>query len=626
MGVIIKYVVELPDLAFKVSNDTLSGKYIVDTAIQIEMTRGIPGTSFQIQLFDLPKKVADSIFQKVGDTHDQQPANLVKLSVKLGYFDQPFGLVMDGIIERVQVQVQGDSLITTLRGLETGTRALHMTPFQTTLDPPIQVDAAITRILSNAKIVGGDFTQPATLDNNLQIALGNRTVRGQHLIDAIGDLAEIAGAELLVVDKKLWVGKPIAVTYPGMGEATRFTPGVNLGTFTPFTNHIPDENDPGLASHLTATTAEGFTFSVTGDPQLRPGHKVTVDNDDFRKGGEYRIHSLVHKFNMTEGYTCSGRAIKVTVDGNGHRRERFAQQPTADSLVEGFNQLAIASRKQRPSVEIGKVKTYSPGNASDNQNTSTLYYGQVFERTESQPSVATDVFDQNDNQLAKDRPIISPFAWHKCGLVVPVWKGMKAMLTHNLSLEDDSLVTGFTWSKRPVITPPRNEPGDWWLCLPVFADDYDGSSPPGDSTKAANDLVSKSGKRVIEVKGLRITVGTDKLGNVGDRPKDADEDALVIDHKKANIKISDSGDIVIVADSSGPKGKVSISNSGDIEIVADDSGKKGKVSISNSGDIKIVADDSGQKGKVSISSSGDIEMTADGSVTMKLTSSGVQIS
>jgi len=67
---------------------------------------------------------------------------------------------------------------------------------------------------------------------------------------------------------------------------------------------------------------------------------------------------------------------------------------------------------------------------------------------------------------------------------VPVYPGMKAVLNHNLGMKDDAMVMGFLWSEQPDIKPPGNNEGDWWLCLPI---DFNGSSPPEDSTKAVND-------------------------------------------------------------------------------------------------------------------------------------------
>jgi len=132
-------------------------------------------------------------------------------------------------------------------------------------------------------------------------------------------------------------------------------------------------------------------------------------------------------------------------------------------------------------------------------------------------------------------------------------------LNHNLNLPDDALVTGFLWSEQPLIEPPKNKEGDWWLCLPI---DFDASQPPTDSTKAANDLIANNGKRVIEVKGLKITVGNDKLPNVGERPREGNDDEFLIEHasgakilmKDGEIQLSDGKVTLKISD-----GKVDIS-------------------------------------------------------------------
>jgi hypothetical protein len=146
---------------------------------------------------------------------------------------------------------------------------------------------------------------------------------------------------------------------------------------------------------------------------------------------------------------------------------------------------------------------------------------------------------------------------------------MKALLSHNLNLPDDALVTGFLWSEKPALEPPKNKTGDWWLCLPI---DFDTSSPPSDSTKAANDLIANNGKRAIELKGLKITIGTAKLGNVGVRPMEGADDEFLIEHKKARIHIAADGSIEILADSEGGRGKITIASAGDIEMTANTNG------------------------------------------------------
>ena len=67
-----------------------------------------------------------------------------------------------------------------------------------------------------------------------------------------------------------------------------------------------------------------------------------------------------------------------------------------------------------------------------------------------------------------DKPIASPFAFDKCGLVVPVYQKMRALLVHGWNEPNDAVVDGFLWTSD--MTPPPNQAGDWWLCLPTQLD------------------------------------------------------------------------------------------------------------------------------------------------------------
>jgi hypothetical protein len=79
----------------------------------------------------------------------------------------------------------------------------------------------------------------------------------------------------------------------------------------------------------------------------------------------------------------------------------------------------------------------------------------------------------------------------------------------------------------------------------------DESGKPTASTKAANDLTAENGHRTIEAKGLRIAVGASKLVTVGTRPTEAEDDVLLIEHASAKIKIGSDGTIEMTASASG---------------------------------------------------------------------------
>jgi len=598
MGVIIKYLVEFPEASLKVSNDITLGDYTLDATINVTMKRGTDGCSFQIDLFDLPPAKASSLAALpnvlAGGSDTKSVLNDMgkKVVVKLGYFDGSFEKVLDGIIDSAVATVQTDKLVTTIKGLETATHALKQTSFASTFTPPTEVSDAIQQLLKDATIKGGEVSLPAKVDipapkpGDKPTKLTNKSAKGSHLMDGLNTLVTYANAELLVCDKSVRVGVPIkSDDY----APNKFVPGLTLGKFEPFKKTIPDQTDPTVSNLLTATTAEGFNFAVVGDPKIRPAQKMSVEMDTFSANGDYRIQEVTHKFSTSTGYTCEGSALKAVSDSNAKRRQDQTKKASADSIIDGLGQVASSHRKQSPSIEIGQIKSYTDGasgaastdSSAPKKNTASVYFGQVYDQKETQPSIHTPV-QNDDNQVANGKPIVSVFAWHKCGLTVPVYPGMKTVLSHDLTLEDDSLITGFIWSEQPAFDPPPNKKGDWWLSLPVFTSDGDPPIPPPDDTKIANDLTAKSGRRVIEVSGLKITVG--KMQSLGTRPTEGPADEFLIEHKKA------------------------------------------KIHIGSDGSMEIIADADGGKGKITIASGGEISMTATGSVTMKVGSSAVDIS
>ncbi len=562
MGIIIKYQLKFPDVDnLKISNDMFSGDFILDADIKVAMNRGKAGASFKIKLYDLPMAKAKEIQKQVS-----KPAQVV---ISLGYFDAPFAEVMTGIIQEVNTAVEGDKLITSLKGYEIGIYALRNTESSIAIADQTNINDAVKKILQEAKL-GKDKITLSFQVQNFADKIGSLNYKKEKLIKCLDDLAQRTQAEFLVTDKTVWLGKPIKNKDEDY-IPQQFDPDVNLAIYSLITK---DDSTPALkeedADFLSPTVVkqiEGFRFVITGDPKLRPGQKVSaavdkslVDVFSNFEQVEFRVHSLVHNFTTSSGYTCEGSAIKACTGGDCRSRETILAQPNAEAVAERITKRSETEQRNRPGIEIGKVKSYTPGNSgTEKQHLSDLYFGQRSEKTETQPSINVEV-DNFEQQLFPNKPIASLFAWHNCGLVTPVYPGMKALINHNLNLQDDAIVTGFIWSKQPEFTPPKNKPGDWWLCLPISP-----ANPPSDSTKAANDLTANNGKRVIEVKGLKITVGESKLGTIGKRPEEGEDNEFFIEHNSGTkIKIDSNGALTIEAKTILIKGDVTIE--GNVEI------------------------------------------------------------
>ncbi|HJZ79323.1 MAG TPA: hypothetical protein VKD91_03225 [Pyrinomonadaceae bacterium] len=555
MGVILKYQINFPEVGLKVSNDLTSGDFIIDADITAAMPAGMMGSQFEIKLYDLPQKKVDQLNDKLKDT------KLGTAVIKLGYMDGGVDVAMAGLYKKIVTTVEGDKLITMISGLEVGTHALRFTRFQNNLGGTKSIYEAVTSLLQSAKFVEGEVDRaPKFTPKDLSGDLQDSTLRGENLIEILDQLARRADAEFLVYDKAVRIGRPIT---NNDYEPKQFDRDVNLAVFRPFIKQLPAVEGDNRQKKLPSHQIEGFRFIIAGDPKLRPAQKVlaNVKGYDKKANVEFRIHSLEHRFSTNSGYVCEGVAVKACSNENCRRQQNAAGQSTPETVVQSLSQKIKDEPRLRPSLEIGSVKEYMPGDSGEAKHRGTLYFGQRFEGAETQPSIRAEV-EADDTQLLRNKPLVSPFAWHKCGLVVPVYPGMKALLSHNLNLPDDALVTGFLWSEKPTLEPPKNKTGDWWLCLPI---DFDSSNPPTDSTKAVNDLIANNGKRVIEVKSLKITVGADKLPNVGARPSAGEDDEFLIEHKSGTrLKIAADGSLSIEASSISIKGDVTIE--GNVEI------------------------------------------------------------
>jgi hypothetical protein len=548
MGVIVKYQLIFPEIDLKVSNDMYAGDFIIDADIRASTSRGATGGSFEVALYDLPLTKAREINNQLG-----QSGSLARVLINLGYFDGSFEQVMEGVITKVNASVSDNKLVTTVSGEEMGTWALRNNQARQLPAGDADIAGAVTALLRDAQITRGRIDRVPRLEK-ISDSLKDKTFRGRNLMEVLDELAEYAKAELLVTDQKVFFGKPIKYedyTPPKLED------GVNLASFQAFNLLTPEEQNLNLLNPLKAEKAEWFRFTVVGDPKLRSGNKIVAAVDGFEDSSqEFRVCSLKHRLTVNNGYVCEGTAIKAVNDGQGRRREMAASIPNAGTFVDGLTRRAQAEQRFRPSIEVGQVKAHDT-----EKHQSTLYFGQAAERTETQPSVRTAV-DTDEQQLLRNKPLVSPFAWRKCGLLVPVYPGMRALLSHSRDLLDDALVSGFIWSEKPANEPPKGKEGDWWLCLPI---DFDTNNPPADDAKAVNDLTANNGKRVIEVKGLKITIGADKLPNVGARPTEGADDEFLIEHKSgAKIRIADDGALSIEASSISIKGDVTIE--GNVEV------------------------------------------------------------
>jgi hypothetical protein len=537
MGIVIWYAIQFsPDGVLPlvlVSNDVLRGQYAVDANITLEMRAGDNADSLKAELINLPAKVADQLKSLaagpaapslLGGSADAS----LHAKIHLGYFDEPATTlltksVMHAAVTDVTTSVTpAGELVTTVRGLELGGYKLLRSCVKKDEASQTDLDALVGDICTKAGVTavsgsGLGTTAPFTLNS-------------RNGLEALKRIAAVARAPLVVRDEKVFIGKAVGTETFGT-----FDPDKNLVSVTRVQE---EERDPDFcmrdADDAPATKPRtSVDIQVLGLPDLRVGQNATLKVRDPADAisGTLRTNQVKHRFSTKTGYTCDV-TLAVAEPGELAEASRGAHR-----VIRRLADVAGRAVDDRPAIDVGEVSSYSAG---DDKHLATLKYGQ----TPSSASVAPSVEDPvADTPVLHDKPIASPFAWKACGLVVPVYPGMRALLAHNRGLVNDAVVDGFLWPDNPQAKRPKNKDGDYWLALPTAVSD---GAPSG---KGVNDLTDASGFRTIDAKGLRIGIGDDKLKDVGERPDPPTDATMVIEHAKgAKITIAPDGTIEIATD------------------------------------------------------------------------------
>lgn len=293
------------------------------------------------------------------------------------------------------------------------------------------------------------------------------------------------------------------------------------------------------------------------------------------------VTGVTHRMGRTAGFVTAVQATQVdddvwdkppdSAEGASGTSPQEAADPAHRAAQMIHNVASRAASIKFVGPEIGEVRAVTVrGTPADDPppQTITVWRGLV-----ESDGLGGDAFrlpvDRDSPAQVDAVPYATPFAFGKCGLVLPRYPGTRVVLVHRQGQSADPIDVGATWRG----TGPASEPGDWWLSLPaewtgnaerlqdkeVPPDTYDG--------KVSNDLIDAKGHRVIEAGSLTITVGQESGPKAGTRPTPAKKATVTISHasKGALLSIDENGAIVI-------KGK-SIkldATGGTIEMNADD--------------------------------------------------------
>ncbi|MBU2670216.1 hypothetical protein KOI35_42620 [Actinoplanes bogorensis] len=529
-------------LPLRISNDVFGGEYVLDADITVDLISGAAASTFTVVLTSLPADVVDTLKTRHAKAvAGGEPAGI---TIGLGYFDDPAGRadpLLRGVLTSIRTSVgRNGDLITTLRGLELAGYKL----LKASVAAGEAGDHPLTEAVRSIAAAAGDLRfsaagLPTVKDFSLHAGDG---------LQALREVAQAAEAPLVIGNEMIRIGPVV-----GTGEALHFTADDNIVEL----DHVQEDPQDLFQRAARSEPRTAVEVGVLGDPRIRPGMPVILEPGDPRDApaGTLRVEQAHHVFDHKQGYTCR---VGLVVAEAGRPASRTTG---ADGVADRIRDVAESVRTGNPAIDVGEVAAYHDKHLAD------LRYGQTPKAATVAPSVETPV---DDTPQLHNRPMSSPFAFHRCGLVVPVLPGMRALLAHNRGLVNDAVVAGFLWPEKPTrYQPPKNKPGDWWLCLPT---ELDGKGLP--TGKGVGDLTDATGRRVMQAKGLRITVGAKLLPEVGDRPDLPEDGELVIEHS-SGTKVTVDKDGAVVVDSGG---KTVTLKSGSATITLDD----GKITLSGS--------------------------------------------
>ncbi|MEU8761573.1 hypothetical protein [Streptomyces sp. NPDC048659] len=500
----------LAGLPLSVSNDLFGGSLVLDADITVTMAEGAVASTFEAVLVNLPAETVQALRATLA-------ARPLAATLRLGYFDVRAAdelPVMVGRVTRLASWVAEDGLSRVrLTGQDAGGYALR-----TTGAAAHRAEAATALEFADRIVTAAGLTLAKS--SALDTELTDHTVRNPTALDALRELAGTARAPVVIRDGTVLVGPAVGADDPA---PVAFDPETNLVRYGDTQGEetlvvAPGEERPPVRDSVDLT--------VLGHPGLRVGQTATLRGLDDAPPGPLRVNRLVHRFGVRTGYVCE---VQLVAAAAGESVEAVdGVRAVADRLDTGAERALLA----RPAVDVGEVSGYRPAG-----HQVSLRYGQSPPPSQALPSVTGTVGDE----VLLDKPVAAPFAFGPCGLMTPVYPGMRALLAHNRNLVNDAAVVGWLWPRTPGARAPEPRPGDYWLALPTGTDAEGQPTGPG-----VNDLTDARGARTVQARGLHILVGTPKLPPVGTRPEPPADDTVTIEHHTGTtIEIDPAGAVTV---------------------------------------------------------------------------------
>ena len=399
------------------------------------------------------------------------------------------------------------------------------------------IDRATGRMTPDQGTAAGD--EKVTLGRGLLYRAAVERIAG-----AIEGALNLYGRQMLLVrDGTVHVGKrPIPL--PEGAKPKRLSLATGLLETVP---EGEEETDPYASSEVGGTEPkkrQRYRMTLKGRSDIKPGDVVAFDDptpvlnqtvpglgaaiagafagqflpamdDTFKKETLGYVTSVRHTLSRTAGFVTQLSLLGIDAVGDAawDTRVSSASAPTTDKPSGSSDPAAAAAAQVKRvhataleefrTVEVGEVRAVNAnasGAVEPPSQTETIWEGLV----------PTDRRANGARRLPIQRELptpwqgiayVSPFAWGKCGLVLPRYPGTRVVLAHRNGRADDKLDIGAVWESGHG---PVSQPGDWWLSLPVVdgappSSIGDKETPKEHNGKVSQDLTDAAGNRWIEV-------------------------------------------------------------------------------------------------------------------------------
>ncbi|MGW6915290.1 hypothetical protein ACWGB8_15950 [Kitasatospora sp. NPDC054939] len=563
MGVILWYQVEFPKLKLKVSNNIASEAALSDAEITVKYGLGQPGR-FDLHFAALPLSAQRALGSELSGERGERKGG-TEITITLGYLESSGSrkAVLTGRVDSMTVSKRLPPLGVRLSGYEEAsfklitTRKVDDRGARPEMARAVEEDTTPAKVA--ARIVKAAEVELAEKATPTEPQRPSINVDAPNAFGLLEELARQYDAELLVQDGKVQFGT--AVTYPpssGLpvvpnpaavlalisGEDSLLAPRgmttARLAEFQPI--QVGATGKQRVVSDLPErSSVSAFDFTVLGLPELRAGQRVAASVQGYENPLEgFRILELTHSFSTSAGYVCTGRAAAFQEKGGNRCNTEAARKAGPLAIVEAIASKIRDEHKLAPSVDVGDVSGAKP-----DERVASLRYGQGQAEDMVAPvSPSVDLSVVPGGPTLGDKPLASAFAWHKVGLSVPVYEGMRALLNEVRDEREDTVVTGFLWANEPAMDRPRSRAGDWWLCLPTEL----APGTPRPTGKGANDLTGADGRRVVEAIGLKLSVGRKNCSDVGERPTEGPAEEFLLSHASGTeVRIDENGGVTVTS-------------------------------------------------------------------------------